>query len=159
MSILEPTTDSAPLAAVAPRGATPAARRAARRWLALAPVADALVLTFAVAVERLGGRAVGADSMSVAWVLVFPAITISLLAAGGLYRTRLRLQLLDDLRTIAGATAIASMATIALPVLVGANTPGVSAQGVRLWLFSTVYLTASRAGIISSIMASRLSGA
>src|SRR5947208_3243062 len=108
MSILEPTTDAAPLAAVSPRAATPAARRAARRWLALAPLADALVLTFAVVVERLGGRAVGAESMPVAWVLVFPAITIALLAAGGLYRGRLRLQLLDDLRTIAGAAAMAS---------------------------------------------------
>ena len=77
----------------------------------------------------------------------------------GLYRHRLRLQLLDDLRTIAGATAIASMTTITLPVVLGASTAGVSAQGVRLWLFSTVYLTASRAGIISSILASRISGA
>src|SRR4051794_28439632 len=155
MSILEPTTDSAPLAAVAPRRATPAARRAARRWLALAPLADALVLTFAVAVERLGGRAIGADSVPIAWVLGFPAITIALLAAGGLYRERLRLQLLDDLRTIAGAAAIASMATIALPVLTGDQTGGLAAQGVRIWLFATVYLTASRGGIISSVIASR----
>jgi exopolysaccharide biosynthesis polyprenyl glycosylphosphotransferase len=154
VSILETTTDSAPLAAVAARPAV-ASRASARRWLALAPLADAVVLTFAVAVERLGGRAVGADSMSVAWVVVFPAITMALLAAGGLYRERLRLQLLDDLRTIAGATAIASMATIALPVLTGAEGSGLSAQGVRLWLFATVYLTASRGGIISSVIASR----
>jgi exopolysaccharide biosynthesis polyprenyl glycosylphosphotransferase len=132
-----------------------APRASARRWLALAPLADAVVLTFAVVVERLGGHAVGADNMSVAWVVAFPAITIALLAAGGLYRERLRLQLLDDLRTIAGATAIASMATIALPVLTGANTAGLPAQGVRLWLFATVYLTASRGGIISSVIASR----
>jgi exopolysaccharide biosynthesis polyprenyl glycosylphosphotransferase len=126
-----------------------------RPWIALAPVADAFVLTFAVVVERLGGRAVGADSMSVAWIVAFPAITMALLAAGGLYRDRLRLQLLDDLRTIAGATAIASMATIALPVLIGAGTTGLASQGVRLWLFATVYLTASRGGIISSVIASR----
>ena len=156
MSILEPTTDSAPLGrvGVSPSGAV-RPRASARRWLSLAPLADALVLTFAVIVERLGGRAVGADSMSVAWVVVFPAITMALLAAGGLYHDRLRLQLLDDLRTIAGATAIASMATIALPVLIGAETAGLPAQGVRLWLFATVYLTASRGGIISSVIASR----
>jgi exopolysaccharide biosynthesis polyprenyl glycosylphosphotransferase len=160
VSILEPTTDSAPLGRVAlsPSGAV-RPRTTGRRWLALAPVADALVLTFAVIVERLGGRAVGADNLSVAWVVGFPAITIALLAAGGLYRDRLRLQLLDDLRTIAGATAIASMATIALPVLIGAETAGLPAQGVRLWLFATVYLTASRGGIISSVMASRRHGA
>jgi exopolysaccharide biosynthesis polyprenyl glycosylphosphotransferase len=155
VSILEPTAETTALASVAARPAGSAPRASARRWLALAPVADAVVLTFAVVVERLGGHAVGADNMSVAWVVGFPAITLALLAAAGLYRERLRLQLLDDLRTIAGATAIASMATIALPVLTGANTSGLPAQGVRLWLFATVYLTASRGGIISSVIASR----
>src|SRR5438034_907562 len=88
----------------------------ARRWLALAPLADALVLALAVVVERLGGRFVGADSLSAAWMLGFPAIVIMLLASRGFYRDRLRLQLLDELGTIAGATAIASMITITLPV-------------------------------------------
>jgi exopolysaccharide biosynthesis polyprenyl glycosylphosphotransferase len=155
MSILDPTTDSAPLPSVGTRPTSVVPFVSPRRWLALAPVADAFVLTFAVAVERLGGAAVGADNMSVVWLVGFPAITMALLAAGGLYRDRLRLQLLDDLRTIAGATAIAAMATIALPVLTGAPTSGLSAQGVRLWLFATVYLTASRGGIISSVIASR----
>jgi exopolysaccharide biosynthesis polyprenyl glycosylphosphotransferase len=159
MSILGSTSDSASLPVVAPAARAGASPLAGRSWVGIALLADALVLTLAVAAERLSGGVVGGDSLSLGWIVGFPAVAISLLATGGLYRTRLRLQLLDDLRTIAGATAIASMATIALPVLVGANTPGVSAQGVRLWLFSTVYLTASRAGIISSIMASRLSGA
>ena len=156
MSILEPTTDSTPIALRAARS-EPGRRIPARRWLALAPFADGVVLTLAVVVERIGGRAVGADALSSWWIVGFPAITIALLAAGGLYRDRLRLQLLDDLRTIAGATAIAAMATIALPVLSGVNAPALSAQGVRLWLFATVYLTASRGGMISSIVASRMS--
>ena len=155
MSILDSTTDSAPLASVAARPTSVVPFVSPRRWLALAPIADAFVLAFAVAVERLGGRAVGADNVSVVWLVGFPAITMTLLAAGGLYRDRLRLQLLDDLRTIAGATAIAAMATIALPVLTGSATSGLPAQGVRLWLFATVYLTASRGGIISSVIASR----
>jgi exopolysaccharide biosynthesis polyprenyl glycosylphosphotransferase len=159
VSTLEPTTETGRLTALSARPATAVPRASTRRWLALAPIADAVVLTFAVAVERLGGRAVGADSMSAFWLVGFPAVTMALLAAGGLYRERLRLQLLDDLRTIAGATAIASMATIALPVLTGADTTGLPAQGVRLWLFATVYLTASRGGIISSVIASRRQGA
>jgi exopolysaccharide biosynthesis polyprenyl glycosylphosphotransferase len=152
VSILDPTTAAAPVAA-RPTAGVPFV--SPRRWLALAPIADAFVLTFAVALERLGGRAVGTDNMSVVWLAAFPAITMTLLAAGGLYRDRLRLQLLDDLRTIAGAAAIAAMATIALPVLTGSATSGSPAQGVRLWLFATVYLTASRGGIISSVVASR----
>jgi exopolysaccharide biosynthesis polyprenyl glycosylphosphotransferase len=158
MSILEPTSDSTARPVVARTNPPRVARLTKRRWIALAPVADALVLTLAVVVERLAGRSVGANALSPAWIVAFPAIAISLLATGGLYRSRLKLQLLDDLRTIAGATAIASMATIALPVVAGANTAGLPAQGVRLWLFATVYLTASRAGIISSIVAARVSG-
>jgi exopolysaccharide biosynthesis polyprenyl glycosylphosphotransferase len=91
-------------------------------------------------------------------MLGFPVIVITLLASRGFYRERLRLQLLDEMGTIAGATAIASMITITLPVVVGASTVSLPAQGVRLWLFSTVYLAASRASIVSSIVASRMSG-
>jgi exopolysaccharide biosynthesis polyprenyl glycosylphosphotransferase len=115
-------------------------------------------LSFAVVAERLGGRYVGADSLSAVWMVGFPAIVITLLASRGFYRERLRLQLLDELGTIAGATAIASMITITLPVLAGAHTASIPAQGVRLWLFATVYLAVSRASIVSSIVASRMSG-
>jgi exopolysaccharide biosynthesis polyprenyl glycosylphosphotransferase len=73
-----------------------------------------------------------------------------------MYRPRLRVQLLDDLGTIAGATAIAAMTTISASVLLGGHTD-LAVQGVRLWLFSTVYLTASRGGVISSLVAARRS--
>lgn len=159
MSVLDPTSDSAAVPAVAaPRAERRPAHLTARRWLALAPVADALVLFLAVVLERVGGKYVGADSLSVTWMLGFPVIVITLLASRGFYRERLRLQLLDEMGTIAGATAIASMITITLPVVVGASTVSLPAQGVRLWLFSTVYLAASRASIVSSIVASRMSG-
>jgi exopolysaccharide biosynthesis polyprenyl glycosylphosphotransferase len=159
VSVLDPTSDAAAVPAVAaPRAERRPAHLTARRWLALAPVADALVLFLAVVLERLGGKYVGADSLSVTWMLGFPVIVITLLASRGFYRERLRLQLLDEMGTIAGATAIASMITITLPVVVGANTVSLPAQGVRLWLFSTVYLAASRASIVSSIVASRMSG-
>ena len=159
MSVLDPTSDSAAIPAVAaPRPEPRRAHLTARRWLALAPLADALVLALAVVLERLGGRYVGADSLSIAWMVGFPLIVITLLASRGFYRERLRLQLLDEIGTIAGATAIASMITITLPVIAGASTASVPAQGVRLWLFATVYLVASRASIVSSIVASRMSG-
>jgi exopolysaccharide biosynthesis polyprenyl glycosylphosphotransferase len=158
VSILDPTSEAAQLAAFAPRTEAAPCVRPRRRWAALAPLADAVILTVAVAGERLGGRAIGADAISVVWIIGFPAVAIALLAVGGLYRERLRVQLLDDLRTIAGATAIASMATITLPILAGDGGDGVAAQGVRLWLFATVYLTASRAGVIASLVASRREG-
>ena len=104
MSVLDPTSESAAIPAVAaPRPEPRRAHLTARRWLALAPLADALVLALAVVVERLGGRYVGADSLSIAWMVGFPLIVITLLASRGFYRERLRLQLLDEIGTIAGA--------------------------------------------------------
>jgi exopolysaccharide biosynthesis polyprenyl glycosylphosphotransferase len=153
MSSLERTTFLARLAS----SATETRPRSAINWWSFAPVADAAILTLAVFVERLGGRAVGAAQLPLTWFLLFPPLTIALLAAAHMYRPRLRLQLLDDLRTIAGATAVAAMTTISASVFVGGHTE-LAVQGVRLWLFSTVYLTASRGGVISSLIATRRSG-
>ena len=153
MSSLERTTFSARYA----RGATETPTRSAINWWVFAPVADALVLTLAVFVERLGGRAVGASPLPLTWFTLFPPITIAILAAARMYRPRLRIQLLDDLGTIAGATAIAAMTTISASVLLGGRTD-LAVQGARLWLFSTVYLTASRGGVIASLVAARRSG-
>lgn len=151
MSSLERTSFSA---RVAPDASSRARTRTAINWWFFAPVVDLGVLTLAVFVERLGGRAVGASPLPLAWFLVFPPLTIAILGAAHLYRPRLRLQLLDDLRTIAGATAVAAMTTISASVVVGGHTD-LAVQGVRLWLFSTVYLTASRGGAISSLVAAR----
>jgi exopolysaccharide biosynthesis polyprenyl glycosylphosphotransferase len=153
MSSLERTTFLARFAT----SATETRPRSAINWWSFAPVADAAILTLAVFVERLGGRAVGAAQLPLTWFLLFPPLTIALLAAAHMYRPRLRLQLLDDLRTIAGATAVAAMTTISASVFVGGHTE-LAVQGVRLWLFSTVYLTASRGGVISSLIATRRSG-
>jgi exopolysaccharide biosynthesis polyprenyl glycosylphosphotransferase len=153
MSSVERTDFSARFAP----GATDVPARSPINWWAFAPVADAAVLTLAVFVERVSGRAVGASPLPLTWFLLFPPITIALLAAARLYRSRLRIQLLDDLGAIAGATAIAAMTTISASVVLGGHTD-LAVQGVRLWLFSTVYLTASRGGVISSLLAARRSG-
>jgi exopolysaccharide biosynthesis polyprenyl glycosylphosphotransferase len=125
---------------------------------ALAPLIDGVVLLLAVFVERIGSRAAAATPLPLGWLLLFPPITLALLAAAGTYRLRLRVQILDDLRTIGGATAIAAMTTITMSVLV-AGPANLAVQGVRLWLFSTVYLAASRAGIVAAAAASRRDGA
>ena len=153
MSSIERTTFSVRARLRASESRTPSVAR----WWLFAPIADAAILTLAVFVERLSGHAVGASQLSLTWFLLFPPLTIALLGAARMYRPRLRLQLLDDLKTIAGATAIAAMTTISISVLVGGQTE-LAVQGVRLWLFSTVYLTASRGGVISSLVAARRAG-
>ena len=127
------------------------------RWSGLAPLADVVILTLAVLVERMGDGAARLGSPGTVWFVLFPPATLVLLGAARFYRPRLRIQLLDDLRTIAGATAIAAMTTVSAAVFLGGQA-NAGSQGVRLWLFATVYLVASRAGVISSMSASRRRG-
>src|SRR5438105_152685 len=147
MATLDETTlhvVPAPLAGERERGG----RWRSPRWAALAPLADIVILTLAVLVERLGDGAARVGSPRTVWFVTFPAVTLALLGAARFYRPRLRIQLLDDLRTIVGATAIAAMSTVSAAVLFGGQSNAAS-QGIRLWLFSSVYLVASRAGVIS----------
>ena len=149
MPALERTT-AAPVA-----GAAPTAARSRRRlsWSGAAPFADGVVLYLAAVVEQIGDRALGGQPMPGPTLLTFPLVALALLWATGLYRQRLRYQLLDDVRLIVGATAIAAMFTITVSVVAGASAAAVA--GVRLWLFATVYLAASRAGVVSSVVAAR----
>ena len=114
----------------------------------IAAGADLLVLGLAVAAERLGPGSPATSALSPAWTAAFPIIVVSLLAAGGFYKRRLKRTVLDELRTIAGATAIAAMSTVTLPVLLVEGTSGLAVESVRLWFFATLYLTAMRGGVI-----------
>jgi exopolysaccharide biosynthesis polyprenyl glycosylphosphotransferase len=125
-------------------------------WTAAAPFADTAVLYVAVIAEQIGDRSAGISPMPVLAHLLFPPLALAILWGTGLYRRRLRFQLLDDFRLIIGATAIATMATVTLSVLAGTRAGAV--EGVRLWLFATVYLAASRAGVVSSVVAARRRG-
>jgi exopolysaccharide biosynthesis polyprenyl glycosylphosphotransferase len=64
----------------------------------------------------------------------------------GGYRSRLQLQVLDDLRVIVVSTSLAATAVISVRVVV-ADDSWVAAETIRLWLFSTAYLAAGRAGL------------
>src|SRR5918911_5061126 len=148
------TLERAARGALRPVGAR--RRPRAVSWRAIAPFADGAVLCLAALGERIGSRSPGAQPMPLEWLLLFPPLALALLWTTGLYRRRLRFQLLDDLRLIAGATAIAAMVTITLSAFGGDG--AVAIQGVRLWLFAMVYLAASRAGVVSSLVAARRDG-
>src|SRR5579864_6628578 len=116
MATLEETTLHAVAAPL--EGAVESTRRGWRApgWSALAPLADAVILTLAVVVERVGDGAARVGSPWTFWFVLFPPVTLALLGAARFYRPRLRVQLLDDLRTIAGASAIAAMTTVSAAV-------------------------------------------
>jgi exopolysaccharide biosynthesis polyprenyl glycosylphosphotransferase len=117
-----------------------------RRWLEFALVLDALMLLAAALLEQLALRMTGSQPVPVVWLLALPAATIVLLSVRGLYRSRLRLELVDDLRLIVGATSVVAMAIVTARVLTGGEAD-VAFEVVHQWLFSVVYLTAGRVGL------------
>ncbi|HSC73185.1 MAG TPA: exopolysaccharide biosynthesis polyprenyl glycosylphosphotransferase [Gaiellaceae bacterium] len=120
---------------------------------AFAPAVDALVLAAAALVESVATHGFSASAATFVWVLLFPSLAVTVLAAAGIYRMRLATDLLDELRAIVGATAIAAMTTTALLIAGGAD-GHTEAHAVRAWLFGTVYLAAVRSGMLSSLLGS-----
>ncbi|MGH3042329.1 MAG: sugar transferase, partial [Gaiellaceae bacterium] len=102
-----------------------------------------LMLLAAVVVADLGAARAGVPATPAVWLVVFPLLTLAFMAARGLYRPRVFLRVLDDLRVVVTATALAAMLVLSLRIVV-ADDPWVAAQTARIWAFASVYLLAGR---------------
>jgi exopolysaccharide biosynthesis polyprenyl glycosylphosphotransferase len=121
-------------------------RRLTRFWPRLSLAVDAVMAVAAVTVASLAASRAGLDSPPKLWLVAYPLLVLALLAAFGSYGPRLRARLLDDLRFILGATAIAAMAVVSAGVVFG-DTSDVGVEALRLWTFATVYLIAGRTAL------------
>ena len=137
------------LDAVAAPAATEVAvrRRSALRpraeWAVARASLDAAMLGMGAAVAETGWRAAGFAPTPLRWVVAFPVLAGGLLFARGAYEPRLGARLLDEMRKVAAATAVATMAvTTARVILADAAVP--STQAVRPWLFATACALAGR---------------
>jgi exopolysaccharide biosynthesis polyprenyl glycosylphosphotransferase len=117
-----------------------------RRWVEFALVLDALMLGAAAVLEQLALRFAGAEPLPLGWLVAMPVATIGLLAARGMYRSRLRLELVDDVRLIVTTTSVVAMGFLTARVLTGAES-NVAFEVVHQWLFAVVYLGAGRLGL------------
>jgi exopolysaccharide biosynthesis polyprenyl glycosylphosphotransferase len=107
---------------------------------------DAALLAAAGVAAALGSRAAGVDAPPVGWLTVFGLFVIAAFAARGMYRPRLRAELLEDLRVVVAATSLAAMAMLTLRALL-TDSPDLSAPAIRTWAFATVYLAAGRVAL------------
>jgi exopolysaccharide biosynthesis polyprenyl glycosylphosphotransferase len=146
-----------------PRALGLGARRLADRmrglggWTVSCFVVDALMLTAAVVVADLGSGRAGVPPTPALWLAAFPLLTFAFMAARGMYRRRVFLRVLDDLRVAVTATALAAMIVLSLRV-VTADDPWVAAQTARLWAFASVYLVAGRVVLAWSELQARRRG-
>jgi exopolysaccharide biosynthesis polyprenyl glycosylphosphotransferase len=151
--MIEPTATSAPTRALKPQPleAVPAYRPAPRvrpevAWSLARLALDGGMLLAAALASSLGSRAAGVDSAPPVWLALFAALVISVGAVRGMYRPRLRADILDDLRGVVTSTALAAMAVLTLRELM-TEPADLSAQSLRPWAFATVYLAAGRVAL------------
>ena len=107
---------------------------------------DATLLAAAGLAAALGSRAADVDAAPVGWTALFGLFVIAAGAARGMYRPRLRAELLDDLRGVVAATSLAAMAVLTLRALL-TDPPDLTAQVLRPWAFATVYVAAGRVAL------------
>jgi exopolysaccharide biosynthesis polyprenyl glycosylphosphotransferase len=108
------------------------------QWMALQVTVDVAMLVIAAPFSFRPLLAPSPAPPLPSWYVMFATLVIGLLALRGFYRPRLRFQVLDDLRSLAGAAAAAAMVLITARVLLGAD--AYTSWTVRYWLFATAWL-------------------
>ncbi|MGH2978178.1 MAG: exopolysaccharide biosynthesis polyprenyl glycosylphosphotransferase [Solirubrobacterales bacterium] len=110
---------------------------------------DTAMLTLAGMATQLASHLAGYPKPPVSWVMFFGALVLVMFAIRGLYGQRLRSHLLDEIRQIVSATAIATMAVISLRVII-ADDPHTSGQTAQAWILAALFLSVGRTGLFLS---------
>jgi exopolysaccharide biosynthesis polyprenyl glycosylphosphotransferase len=129
-------------------------RRARRQasWRRISFATDVVTLALALFLDHLTSAA-----MPVAWTFVFAALVVGMLASKGMYRPPIDLRMLDAIRSIVSAAAIAAALTIALRA-VFTDASAVAGETIGPWLLSTAFVLAGRVWLISSERRARRKG-
>jgi len=106
---------------------------------------DVVMLAFAALSFDLVFSIAASPENRPAWHLLFSAIFVLLLVSRGLYRQRLRLQVLDDLPALAATSAAAAMAVISARALLGGDS--YTSFTVHYWLYATAWLALGRSSL------------
>jgi exopolysaccharide biosynthesis polyprenyl glycosylphosphotransferase len=141
LPVLEPIVLEQTDAPAAPR------RHAITSWARGAFVLDAVMLIAAALAAELGSRDAGIVRTSPVWLVVYAAIVLFAFYLRGLYQWHVRLQVLDDVRTVVTMTALASMVLLTLRILLPGEVDDLASQSLRLFAFSAVYLAAGRVAL------------
>lgn len=132
------------------------ARRGTASWGSLAFAADAAMLTAAVLLSQLTST-VRVPATPVPWAVAFALVALAFLYTRRVYRPPLQLRVLDGIRAVVTATALAGATVISARVLLS-DSPVVGAQTVRLWVFATILLGAVRFSLTLSERQARRAG-
>ena len=112
-------------------------------------IVDTAMLVLAGMATQLSSHVAGYPKPPVTWVVFFGALVLVMFAARGMYGPRLRSHLLDEIRQIVSATAVATMAVISLRVII-MDDPHTSGQTAQAWILAALFLSAGRTGLFLS---------
>ena len=118
---------------------------------------DTAMLAAAAVAATFGSHAAGINATPAGWLLLFAVLVVATSAARGLYRPRLRADILDELRGVVTSTLLAAMVVLTLRELV-TDPADLSAQSLRPWAFATVYVAAGRVALHWSRTKARQNG-
>ena len=159
MSAEAPTALS-PAAAIdgLPELAVTARRRLNARllWLLACVGVDVATLVAASIASMVRTRGGGVAWSFSGWTLLFAGLTMFLLARRGLYRLRIKIQVLDDVRGIVGALTLAAGAVMCLRILVASS--ALATATLRPYAFALVYVTGGRLALYWSQTKARIAG-
>ena len=135
-----------------------AQRLRSRVWARGALLLDAVLLVAAGVATQLGSGDAGIVRIAAPWLVLYAVIVLGLLHLRGMYGWRLRVSVLDDLRSVVAATALGSMALLSLRILLPGDVDDLAPQALRLLAFSAVYLAAGRVAFDWAELAARRGG-
>ena len=122
-------------------------RRGARRtWSVSTFVVDLVTTTLAAGLTLLLAAILGISRAPLEWALAMPVIVLAVFRLRGSYARRLGTSLLDDLRLVLAATAIAAMAVTSLRVATS-NDAYVAAQEIWQWILTAGLVGLGRVGL------------
>ena len=113
-------------------------------WTRGAFALDVAMLAAAAVAAQLGSHLAGIQPAPVFWLALYSAVVMLVLRLRGMYSWHVRVQPLDDVRTVLTAVVLAAMTVVSIRVLLPGNLDEIGPQSLRLLAFSAVYLTAGR---------------
>ena len=132
--------------------------RSDRFWRLTRLGLDVFLLGLAIIASNMASPAAHVHKSGTLWPMVFAATAIAVFVSRGAYSRRLRVDLLDDLRSLVVAVGLATMVVVTLRVMFYAAPSYTAAETLRVAVFAAVYLAAGRAGLDLTQSRARRSG-
>jgi len=121
--------------------------RAVGSWTRGAFALDVTMLAAASVAAQIGSSRAGILPTPAFWLALYCALVLLVLRLRGMYSWHVRVQPLDDMRTVLTAVALAAMTVLSIRILLPGNLHEIGPQSLRLLAFSAVYLAAGRVAL------------